>query len=162
MVDSPSLLVPEKYSTLMTEPSGSDVAEVKVGPMPREGAVSRDGKGETLSGMIVMLKGSNGREVVSRVEEKMKGVRALLPKGVTIRPFYNQGEVVDRTTHTVFTNLVEGGLLVVLVLFLFLRDVRASLITASVIPLSLLFAFILMKRLPINRDCMIYSELFIL
>ena len=63
--------------------------------------------------MIVMLKGSNGREVVSRVEERLEELQPLLPKGVTIRPFYNQGEVVDRTTHTVFRNLLEGGLLVV-------------------------------------------------
>lgn len=131
-----------------------DLAEVVIGPMPREGAVSRDGQGETLSGMIVMLKGSNGKEVVTRVEEKLKELRPLLPQGVTIRPFYNQGEVVDRTTSTVFRNLLEGGLLVVLVLFLFLRDIRASLITASVIPLSLLFAFLLMKKFDVSANLM--------
>jgi cobalt-zinc-cadmium resistance protein CzcA len=131
-----------------------DVAEVTVGAMPREGAVSRDGQGETLSGMIVMLKGSNGREVVSRVEQKLNELRPLLPKGVTVRPFYNQGEVVDRTTATVFRNLLEGGLLVVLILFLFLRDIRASLITASVIPLSLLFVFIVMHRYDVSANLM--------
>jgi len=131
-----------------------DVAEVAIGPMPREGAVSRDGQGETLSGMIVMLKGSNGREVVSRVEERLRELGPQLPKGVSIRPFYNQGEVVDRTTSTVFRNLLEGGLLVVLILFLFLRDVRASLITASVIPLSLLFAFFAMQRFDVSANLM--------
>ena len=131
-----------------------DVATVSIGAMPREGAVSRDGRGETLSGMIVMLKGANGRQVVSLVEERLKDVSKLMPKGVVIRPFYNQGEVVDRTTRTVFTNLLEGGLLVTLILFLFLRNVRASLITASVIPLSLLFAFVLMKRFGVSANLM--------
>src|SRR5215212_6730554 len=131
-----------------------DVATVEVGPMPREGAVSRDGKGETLSGMIVMLKGANGKETVARVQEKLKEVDRLMPKGVTIRPFYNQGDVVDRTTRTVFKNLLEGGLLVVLILFLFLRNIRASLITASVIPLSLLFAFVMMKKFDISATLM--------
>ncbi len=123
-----------------------DVAAVSVGAKPREGAVSRDGRGETLSGMIVMLKGANGKDVVTRVEARLENIRPLLPKGVTVTEFYNQGAVVDRTTSTVFRNLLEGGLLVTLILFLFLRNIRASLIVASVIPLSMLFAFVLMKR----------------
>jgi cobalt-zinc-cadmium resistance protein CzcA len=131
-----------------------DVADVGTGPMPREGAVSRDGRGETLAGMIVMLKGSNGRAVVRLVEDRLVEVRRLLPPGVTIRPFYNQGEVVDRTTRTVFTNLVEGGLLVTLILFLFLRNLRASLITATVIPLSLLFAFLAMRQAGVSANLM--------
>src|SRR5215213_8875604 len=131
-----------------------DVAAVAAGPMPREGAVSREGRGETLSGMIVMLKGANGKEVVSLVEARIEEIRPLMPPGVTLRPFYNQGEVVDRTTHTVFKNLLEGGLLVTLILFLFLRNLRASLITASVIPLALLFAFLLMKRFGYSANLM--------
>ncbi len=131
-----------------------DVAEVQIGPMPREGAVSRDAKGETLSGMIVMLKGANGREVVSRVEDRLREITPLLPPGVAIRPFYNQGEVVDRTTRTVYTNLLEGALLVALILFLFLRNARASLLTVSVIPLSMLFAFLLMKRFGVSANLM--------
>jgi cobalt-zinc-cadmium resistance protein CzcA len=131
-----------------------DVAHVELGPMPREGAVSRDGRGETLSGMIVMLKGSNGREVVRLVEQRLAEIRRLLPPEVSIRPFYNQGEVVDRTTRTVFTNLIEGGLLVTLILFLFLRNVRASLLTATVIPLSLLFAFLAMREAGVSANLM--------
>ena len=85
-----------------------------VGPMPREGAVSRDGRGEALSGKVIMLKGSNGREVVRQVEDAAeRRARTLLPAGVTIRPFYSQGDVVDHTTQTVVRNLAEGGLLVV-------------------------------------------------
>jgi cobalt-zinc-cadmium resistance protein CzcA len=131
-----------------------DVADVSVGPMPREGAVSRDGRGETLAGMIVMLKGANGRQVVALVESRLAQIRHQLPSGATIRPFYNQGEVVDRTTRTVFTNLVEGGLLVTLILLLFLRNIRASLITASVIPLSMLFAFLVMERWGVSANLM--------
>jgi cobalt-zinc-cadmium resistance protein CzcA len=131
-----------------------DAARVAAGPMPREGAVSRDGRDETLAGMIVMLKGANGREVVGRVEERLTAIRRLLPTGVRIRPFYNQGEVVDRTTRTLFKNLLEGGLLVTLILFLFLRNVRASLITASVIPLSLLAAFLLMQQVGLSANLM--------
>ena len=131
-----------------------DVAMVAPGAMPREGAVSRDGRGETLSGMIVMLKGANGKQVVTLVKERLKAIQPLLPKNVSVRPFYNQGEVVDRTTHTVFVNLFEGALLVTLMLFLFLRDIRASLITASVIPLSMLFAFLLMMRFGVSANLM--------
>jgi cobalt-zinc-cadmium resistance protein CzcA len=131
-----------------------DAATVAAGPMPREGAVSRDGRDETLAGMIVMLKGANGREVVARVEDRLMEIRRLLPADVRIRPFYNQGEVVDRTTHTLSRNLLEGGLLVTLILFLFLRNVRASLITASVIPLSLLFAFLMMERVGLSANLM--------
>ena len=94
-----------------------DVATVTIGAMPREGAVSYDGRGETLSGTIVMLKGANGKAVVDRVEARIKEIQPLLPKGVSLRPFYNQGEVVDRTTSTVFRNLIEGGLLVTIILF---------------------------------------------
>ncbi len=132
----------------------ADVAHVEIGPMPREGAVSRDGTGETLSGMIVMLKGANGREVVTAVEKRLLDIAPLLPPGVVIRPFYNQGEVVDRTTSTVFRNLLEGGLLVTLILFVFLRNLRASLITASVIPLALLFAFVFMKHYGYSANLM--------
>jgi heavy metal efflux system protein len=132
----------------------SDVAQVSVGPMPREGAVSRDAQGESLSGMIVMLKGANGRRVVTAVEKRLAEIAPLLPAGVVIRPYYNQGEVVDRTTSTVFRNLLEGGLLVTLILFLFLRNLRASLITASVIPLALLFAFVFMKRFGYSANLM--------
>jgi heavy metal efflux system protein len=131
-----------------------DVAHVSIGPMPREGAVSRDGRGEALSGKVIMLKGSNGREVVRQVEERLTVARGLLPAGVTIRPFYSQGDVVDHTTRTVFRNLAEGGLLVVLVLFVFLRNVRASLVTASVIPLSLLVAFVAMKQFGVSANLM--------
>ena len=131
-----------------------DVATVAIGAMPREGAVTRDGAGEALGGTVVVLLGANSHEVVKRVEKRLTEITPLLPKGVTLRPFYNQGDVVDRTTRTVFINLLEGGLLVALILFLFLRNVRASLITASVIPLSLLFAFVMMRAFGVSANLM--------
>jgi len=131
-----------------------DVARVVVSAEPRFGAVTRDGRGEALSAVVLMLKGANGREVVDRVVRRLAEIEAILPKGVRIRPFYNQGEVVTTTTHTVFRNLIEGALLVIAILFLFLRNIRASLLTASVIPLSLLVAFIAMKRFGITANLM--------
>jgi heavy metal efflux system protein len=131
-----------------------DVARVSIGPQPRYGAVTRDGRGEVLSAAVIMLKGANGREVVNRVTKKLEEIARLLPKEVRVRPFYNQGEVVARTTQTVFRNLIGGALLVTAILFLFLRDVRASLITASVIPLALLFAFLAMKGFGVTANLM--------
>jgi cobalt-zinc-cadmium resistance protein CzcA len=131
-----------------------DVGTVSITSQPRYGAVTRDGKGEALSAVVIMLKGANGREVVDRVLTRFDEIRPLLPKGMSIRPFYSQGDVVTRTTHTVFRNLLEGALLVVAILFLFLRSARASLLTASVIPLSLLVAFLAMKRFGVSANLM--------
>jgi len=131
-----------------------DVASVTLGSQPRFGAVTRDGRGEAVSAAVIILKGSNGREVVERVRARIAEIEPLLPTGVRIRPFYSQGEVVRRTTRTMFTNLTEGALLVIAVLFLFLRNFRASLLTASVIPLSLLFAFLVMKPLGLTANLM--------
>jgi cobalt-zinc-cadmium resistance protein CzcA len=101
-----------------------------------------------------MLKGSNGREVADRAIRKLEEIQPLLPTDIRVRPFYSQGEVVARTTRTVFRNLLEGGLLVVAVLLLFLRNLRASLLTASVIPLSLLGAFLAMKQFGMSANLM--------
>jgi len=131
-----------------------DVARVDVGPQPRFGAVTRDGRGEAVSAAVIILKGSNGREVVNRVRARLAEIESVLPAGVQIRPFYSQGEVVRRTTRTMFTNLTEGALLVIAILFLFLRNLRASLLTASVIPLALLFAFLAMKRFGLTANLM--------
>ena len=131
-----------------------DVADVGVGPMPRNGAVTRDGKGETVSGMAIMLKGENGRDVAARVKERIEAIAKTLPAGMTIVPFYDQGEVIDRTSRTVATNLVGGSLLVIAVLFFFLRDVRASLIVASVIPLAMLAGFFGMRLFGVSANLM--------
>lgn len=121
-----------------------DIARVEPGALPRQGAVTKDGVGEVVSGMVLKLKGADSRRVISGVRERMEAIRAALPSHVEITPFYDQTELVSRTTRTIARNLAEGGLLVIAVLFLFLRNVRASLIVASVIPLSMLAAFIAM------------------
>lgn len=132
----------------------SDVAEVKDGAMPRQGAVSSNGEGERVSGMVIILKGENGKSVAERVKRKIEELKAALPNGVTIKKFYDQTEVISRTITTVQKNLIEGALLVIVILFLFLRNVRASLIVASVIPISMVTAFIAMKLLGVSANLM--------
>jgi cobalt-zinc-cadmium resistance protein CzcA len=131
-----------------------DVAEIKIGHMPRQGAVSRDGKGETVSGMVIMLKGQNSKTVIERVKVAIEGIRRSLPEGVRIVPFYDQSEVIDGTIRTVRNNLLEGGALVLAILFLFLGNVRAALIVAAVIPLSMLVAFLGMRWFGITANLM--------
>ena len=129
-----------------------DVAEIKLKPMPRQGATLRDGKGETVSGMAIMLKGENGKRVIERVKAKFATLR--LPDGVRVNPFYDQSTVIDGTIHTVTKALLEGGLLILVVLFLFLRDIRAALIVAAVIPLSMLFGFMGMAIFGVSANLM--------
>jgi heavy metal efflux system protein len=131
-----------------------DVAEVQVGPMPRQGAVTRDGKGETVSGMIIMLKGENGMKVIERVKARLTEIQKSLPRGVKILPFYDQSAVIDRTIRTVRNNLFEGGVLVTVVLFAFLGNVKAALIVAAVIPLSMLVSFLGMQAFGISANLM--------
>lgn len=132
----------------------ADVASVEIAPMPRQGAVTRDGKGESIAGMVIMLKGENGRDVAARVKTRMSEVEQQLPTGVSIVPFYDQSEVITRTAQTVRQNLLEGCLLVLVVLFIFLRDVRAALIVAAVIPLSMLAGFIGMRIFGVSANLM--------
>ncbi len=131
-----------------------DVARVGIGAMPRQGAVTRDGKGESIAGMVIMLKGENGRDVATRVKARVEEIQKTLPAGLRIVPFYDQTEVIDRTAYTVRKNLVEGSLLVVGVLLLFLRDLRAALIVAAVIPVSMLAGFIGMRVFGVSANLM--------
>ena len=132
----------------------SDVADVTVGEMPRSGAVTRDGKGESVAGMVIMLKGESGKRIADRVKGKVAEIAESLPKGLSIVPFYDQSEVIDRTSHTVKKNLLEGSLLVILVLFVFLKDLRAALVVAAVIPLSMLVGFLGMKVFGVSANLM--------
>lgn len=129
-----------------------DVAKVTEGPMPRQGAVTRDGKGEAVSGMAIMLKGENGKVVIERVKDRIQQLR--LPENVKITPFYDQSAVIDATIATVRQNLLEGGLLVVAVLVIFLGNMRAALIVASVIPLSMLVGFLGMRYFGVSANLM--------
>ena len=131
-----------------------DVAEVKIGKMPRQGAVTRDGKGETVSGMVIMLRGQNSKTVIERVKQALDKIRRSLPQGVSIVPFYDQSVVIDGTIRTVRYNLLQGGALVVAILFLFLGNLRAALIVAAVIPLSMLVAFLGMRWFGITANLM--------
>ncbi len=128
------------------------VAKILDAPMQRQGAVMRDGKEETVSGMTIMLKGENGREVIERVKAKVAALR--LPNDVRIVPFYDQSIVIDGTIATVRRNLTEAGGLVVAVLFLFLGNWKAALIVVSVIPLSMLFGFLGMAAFGISANLM--------
>lgn len=129
-----------------------DVAEIRLMAMPRQGATLRDGKGETVSGMAIMLKGENGRRVIERVKAKLASIR--LPEGVRIVPFYDQSMVIDGTIRTVARALIEGGGLVILVLILFLGNARAAFIVAAVIPLSMLFGFMGMAVFGVTANLM--------
>ncbi|MDD5672050.1 MAG: CusA/CzcA family heavy metal efflux RND transporter, partial [Candidatus Omnitrophica bacterium] len=116
-----------------------DVAEVKVGPEIRTGSATLNGK-EAVLGAAFMLKGENSRVVSKRVHDKIQEIRKTMPEGTDIRTVYNRTDLVNRTIHTVQKNLFEGGILVMVVLLVLLGNVRAGLIVASAIPLSMLFA----------------------
>ena len=131
-----------------------DVAEVKIGSSIRYGAVTKDGKGEDVSGMVMMLKDANTQEVVKLVKEKMEQIEKTLPEGVAIEPFIDRTKLIDKTVSTIQTNLLEGALIVVFVLVLLLGNWRAGLIVASVIPLSLLFAISMMKLFGVSGNLM--------
>lgn len=131
-----------------------DVADVETGPMPRSGAVTRDGRGETVAGMVIMLAGESGKQVAGAVKARIEEIQKTLPAGMRIEPFYDQSEVIDRTARTVTLNLVEGSLLVVAVLFFFLRDVRAALIVAAVIPMAMLAGFFGMRLFGVSANLM--------
>lgn len=132
----------------------SNVATVHFGSAVRYGALTRNGEGEVVGGIVMMLKGANSEEVVSRVKEKMEGIKKSLPPDVTIEPYIDRTGLVDRAIATVETNLAEGALIVIFVLVLFLGNLRAGLIVASAIPLSLLFALALMNVFGVSANLM--------
>lgn len=131
-----------------------DVARVRLGGALRQGAATYNGKGESVAAIALMLYGENSRTVVQRVREKMEYLQTQMPSGIRLVDFLDRRELVDRTLDTAGHNLVYGGILVVLVLFLFLLQLRAGLIVSSVIPLSLLFAIVLMYRNGVSANLM--------
>ena len=132
----------------------ADVAEVRLAPALRQGAVTRDGRGETVSGIVMMRIGENAREVATAVEARIRELEASLPEGVTLETYYDRKELVDRTVHTASVNLIEGGILVVVVLLLLLGSLRGGLLVASVIPLSMTVAFIGMRAFGVSGNLM--------
>lgn len=131
-----------------------DVATVSFAPMVRHGAATRDGRGEVVTGVVMMLLGANSGEVSDRVRARIDELATGLPEGVTIETYYDRSELVDRTVRTVAVNLIEGGILVVVVLLLLLGNLRGGLLVASVIPLSLLFTFISMRFFGVSGNLM--------
>lgn len=123
----------------------SDVADVRFGSAVRYGALTQDGEGEVVGGLVMMLKGANSNEVIVRVKDRMTEIQKSLPDGVVIQPLLDRSKLISKTTGTVRNNLLEGALIVIFVLVFLLGNWRGGLIVASTIPLSLLFAFILMN-----------------
>jgi cobalt-zinc-cadmium resistance protein CzcA len=130
-----------------------DLATVTVSAVPRQGTSGRDDQDEMVSGIVLMRKGENPSEVLAAVKERVKSLNeSILPKGVTVEPFYDRTFLIQTTLHTVFKNLLEGALLVMVVLYLFLGHFRSAAIVAVIIPLALLATFIglQMRNLPAN------------
>ena len=131
-----------------------DVSEVRYGPEVRQGAVTRDARGEVVTGIVMMLRGANSREVVHQVRDRVATINRSLPPGLVLSPYYDQTDLVEGTLTTVRKNLLEGGFLVIAILLLFLGNVRAALVVAATIPLSLLFAFLGMRWLGLSANLM--------
>jgi cobalt-zinc-cadmium resistance protein CzcA len=131
-----------------------DVADVQFGSATRYGAVTRNGEGEVVAGVTLMLKGENFSQVIQNVKERMVQVQKSLPEGVVIEPFIDRTELVGRAIDTVKRNLLEGALIVVFVLVLLLGNLRAGLVVASVIPLAMLFAFSMMQLFGVSGNLM--------
>jgi cobalt-zinc-cadmium resistance protein CzcA len=131
-----------------------DVATVGLGSPKRYGAMTMDGKGEVVGGITLMLKGANSSDAVKNVQQRMELIKKSLPEGLEIYPYLDRSVLVGKTIDTVLKNLIEGGLIVIFVLVLFLGNFRAGLIVSSVIPLSMLFALILMNLLGVSANLM--------
>jgi len=131
-----------------------DVAEVRIGHEIRQGAVTRDGRGEVVAGIVLMLQGENSRTVVHRVEQAVAALGPRLPAGVEVRSFYDRASLIDRVIGTVTTNLLEAAVVVIAVLLLLLGHLRAGVIVALAIPLSMLFAFNLMLGVGVSASLM--------
>lgn len=118
-----------------------NLGEVEFAPRVRQGAVTRDGRGEVVTGVVLMLIGENSRAVSQRINEEMEKIKKSLPPGITVDNYYNRTDLVQKTIRTVSQNLIEGGVLVIAVLLLLLGNFRGGLIVASAIPLAMLVAF---------------------
>ena len=131
-----------------------DVAKVQFGNSARYGAATRNGEGEIVTGIVMMLKGANSSEVINAVKARIEQIKKTLPEGVEIEPFLDRKKLVDNAINTVSTNLIEGALIVIFILILFLGNLRAGLVVASVIPLSMLFAISMMNLFGVSGNLM--------
>ncbi|MES2649297.1 MAG: CusA/CzcA family heavy metal efflux RND transporter [Bacteroidota bacterium] len=131
-----------------------NVATVQFGSNVRYGAATRNGEGEVVTGIVMMLKGANSSAVINNVKTRIEQIKKTLPEGVTIEPFLDRKKLVDNAISTVETNLIEGALIVIFILILFLGNLRAGLVVASVIPLSMLFAISMMNLFNVSGNLM--------
>lgn len=132
----------------------SDIGAVRFGAPKRFGAMTMDGEGECVGGIAMMLKGANANVVIGELEKRVEKIQKILPEGVSIEPYLNRSALVNRNISTVIHNLIEGAIIVFIVLIIFLGNVRAGLIVASVIPLAMLFAFIMMRLFNVSANLM--------
>jgi len=131
-----------------------NLGQTAFAPQVRQGAVTRDGNGETVTGVVMMLMGENSRVVAARVRDALDKIKGSLPEGVTVDTYYDRTQLVQKTIGTVTKNLIEGGVLVIAVLLLLLGNVRGGLIVAAAIPLSMLFAFTGMVQAGLSGNLM--------
>jgi len=131
-----------------------DVAEVRFGALTRYGAVTKDGQGEAVEGLVLGLRGANAQQVVDQVKAKLAEIQATLPEGVSIVPFYDRGHLVERAVGTVSKALGEAIVLVVILLLAFLGNLRAALVVSVILPLSALLTFILMQNFGLSANLM--------
>jgi len=131
-----------------------DIAAVNIGSLTRYGGVTRNGQGEAVEGLVLGLRGANARELVEGVSEKLDELQSALPEGVTTRVFYNRGDLVDRAVETVGKALAEATILVLILLILFLGDLRAALTVALILPLAVLGTVILMRQFNLSANLM--------
>ncbi|WP_298390302.1 efflux RND transporter permease subunit, partial [Hydrotalea sp.] len=131
-----------------------DVAQVQFGHAIRYGAMTTSETGEAVGGVVLMLKGENSMQVITNVKNKIVEIQKALPKGIIIKPFIDRSNLINRAIHTVSRNLIEGGLIVIFILILFLGNFRAGIVVASVIPLSMLFALGMMNLFSVSANLM--------
>jgi len=131
-----------------------DVAEVRIGSMTRYGAVSKNGKGESVSGLVLSLRGANARQTIAGLEDKLAEIRPGFPPGVEVKVFYNRGNLVDKAVDTVLHALFEAIVLVVVLLIAFLGNLRAAVTVALALPMAALFTFILMNQIGMSANLM--------
>ena len=151
LADVSSIVVDNKNGIPITV---GDIAEIKIGALTRYGAVSKNGEGEAVTGLVLSLRGANARQTIAGIEKKLAEISPGFPKGVEAKVFYNRGNLVDKAVDTVLHALLEAIALVVVLLILFLGNLRAALVVALALPLAALFTFILMNYMGMSANLM--------
>jgi cobalt-zinc-cadmium resistance protein CzcA len=149
--DARAIVVANRDGTAITV---ADVADVRIGALTRYGAVSQDGNSEVAEGLVLSLRGANARQVIADLEEKIREIQPALPPGVRLDVFYDRGKLVNRAIGTMVRALVEATLLVVVLLVLFLGEIRAALTVAAILPLAALFTFLMMRQFDLTANLM--------